>query len=102
MRGWLGARSEFDGGDEDYPPCGNCVDGSGWTVWRTRIFDENRELWPVTLFVGCADCNDDGLKPYPIPWPICQICEESLQFCECASDVELGTLASLSQPHRRN
>lgn len=79
----MGARSEFDFGDDDVPPCDNCGDGSGWTVWKTQIYDSNGALWPVSLFVACADCNDDGLKPFPAPWPVCSICEESLQICAC-------------------
>lgn len=79
----MGARSQFDFGDEDHPPCENCIDGSGWTVWRTDIYDEARILRPVCMFVACADCNDDGEKPYPAPWPVCSICENSLQLCNC-------------------
>ncbi len=62
--------------------CGNCGDGSGWTVWRTEVFNGcQRPGYPVAVFVACADCNDDQLKPYPAPWPICLVCEESIQFC---------------------
>jgi hypothetical protein len=80
-RGYMGARSQFDLGDEDHPVCDNCGDGSGWTVWRTRIY--GGELRDFALFVACADCNDDQLKPYPTPWPVCHRCEESAQFCTC-------------------
>lgn len=84
MRGWLGARSQFDFGDEDREPCGNCGDDSGWTVWQTAILDNGQPPGhPVSMFVACADCNDDGLKPYPAPWPVCKICGESLQICGC-------------------
>jgi hypothetical protein len=83
MRGFLGARSQFDFGDEDYALCENCLDGSGWTVWKTQIHDGHGRYFPVTMFVACADCNDDGLKPYPAPWPVCLACEESKQFCRC-------------------
>ena len=82
-RGYMGARSQFDLGDEDYPACGNCGDGSGWSIWYTHIYDENRELWPVAVFVACADCNDDEAKPFPAPWPVCPLCEESKIFCHC-------------------
>ena len=64
--------------------CGNCGDGSGWTVWRTAILGEfGVPSFPVCVFVACADCNDDGIKPYPAPWPVCKRCEESMQFCIC-------------------
>lgn len=82
-RGYLGARSQFDLGDEDVPLCDMC-DGCGWLLWDTHILDSVRgEAYPVTMFVGCADCNDDQTKPYPTPWPVCLLCEQQTMFCQC-------------------
>lgn len=83
-RGYMGARSQFDLGDEDYPACENCGDGSGWSIWYGRIpGDHFGEFYPVALFAACADCNDDEAKPFPAPWPVCPLCEESKSFCHC-------------------
>jgi hypothetical protein len=82
-RGYMGARSQFDLGDEDVALCENC-DGSGWLIFNTRVFGSSTdELCPVALFITCADCNDDIAKPYPAPWPVCVMCEEQKLFCRC-------------------
>jgi len=62
--------------------CDNCGDGSGWTVWQTTLnYRPPLSGAPVSMFVACADCNDDQMIPYPKPWPVCHICGKSLQFC---------------------
>jgi hypothetical protein len=92
VRGFLGARSQFDFGDEDVA-CVHCG-GSGWTIWNTRKLPEDA---PVTLFIACADCNDDMGKPYPAPWPVCEGCEQSLNFCQC-----IGTSFPFTLPEFTN
>jgi hypothetical protein len=100
MRGYMGARSQFDFGDEDVA-CENCGDNSGWTLWYTEIFNGRLQSgypgYPVCVFVACADCNDDGLKPYPAPWPVCKCCEQSLSFCRCT-----GTSFPMTLPEFTN
>jgi len=54
------------------PTCSNCGDDSGWTIWHTHtwpdgiphIRDEDATV-EVVVWVACADCNDDELKPKP-------------------------------------
>lgn len=67
---------------DDDLACDMC-DGSGWLIWRTATIGEDYEAHPVALFVACADCNDDAIKPYPAPWPVCVLCEQQTLFCHC-------------------
>lgn len=67
--------------------CGNCGDGSGWTVWHTRTWPpgvphvRNEDaMIPVRVWVACADCNDDQLKPKP---ECCEGCGEKSAECVC-------------------
>ncbi len=59
------------------PPCGNCGDNSGWHAWYPKHLLERGE--PKRLvWVACADCNDDGLKPKP---KLCSVCGYTKPFC---------------------
>lgn len=57
--------------------CGNCGDGSGWSVWRPLSVDRKRREF---VWVACADCNDDAAKPKP---DLCEGCGDTEPFCLC-------------------
>ena len=61
--------------------CGNCGDGSGWHIWPTYESPSGKFIY---VWVACADCNDDGLKPKP---DLCEGCGQTPAFCECLEAV---------------
>jgi hypothetical protein len=42
--------------------CPVCPDGTGWTLWHTKDFKTGV---PMSVWVACADCNDDARRPKP-------------------------------------
>ena len=64
-------------------PCGNCGDGSGWSVWRPLTVDVPPRR--TFVWVACADCNDDLQKPKP---HLCEGCGETAPFCACEPEAE--------------
>ena len=60
--------------------CDNCGDGSGWIAWYPFVIAEQRRR---LVWAGCADCNDDGLKPKP---ELCEGCGYTKPFCCCVEE----------------
>ena len=54
---------------------------SGWSVWRPVNAQTGKREF---VWVACADCNDDALKPKP---DLCEGCGETADFCPCEKEI---------------